>query len=123
MVTDFGILVEFLQGRATFRLRDSIGRQLFHPDLQRIGLVIRILLVESPTEHRLRMEMEGGSCKAIIANAGKEYSSDRLGYRVIRGIGMYDFRFEEPLQPDATLTLEYGMGVQALEITEAPDSE
>lgn len=121
LVTDFGILVEFLESKATFQLRDCIGRQLFHLDLQRIGLVVRILLVDSPTEHHLRMEMEGGSCKAIITNAGKEYSSDRLGYRVIGGIGMYDFRFEEHLQPDATLTLEYGMGVQALEVEAAAD--
>lgn len=120
LVTDFGILVELLQGQSTFRLHEGIGRQLSHPDLQRIGVIVRILPLGGTTDHRLRVEMEGGGCKAVIANAGKEYSSDRLHYIVRGGIGTYDFQFDEPLQPDATLTLEYGLGVQALEVVESP---
>lgn len=123
LVTDFGILVEFLEGKASFPLCDCVGRQFSHPDLQRIGVIVRILPLGSQAENRLRVEMEGGGCKVVIANAGKVYSSDRLPYCVRGAIGTYDFLFDESLQSDATLTLEYGMGVQALEVVESADAE
>jgi hypothetical protein len=145
LITDFAILVEDLKGRSTFQIRDWIGKAILHPDLSRIGLTVRLDVplcahcpekatrgryceehapdrwsrVRSPLErvegNRLRVQLEVGSCKAVIANGGKEYSSDRLSYTVCGGIGTYDFRFDEPLQPDARITLEYGMGVQSLE--------
>jgi hypothetical protein len=115
LVTDFAILVEYLEGRSTFRLREWIGKAISHPDLSRIGLTVRLLSLGDPQDHRLRVQLEGGHCKAVIANGGKEYSSDRLSYTVTGDIGIFDFRFDEPLLPDAQITLEYGLGVQALE--------
>jgi len=115
LVTDFGTLVEHLEGRSTFCVSEWIGKAIPHPDLTRITLTVRLLPLGEPREHRLRVQLEGGSCKAVIANGGKEYSSDRLSYSVSGGIGTYDFRFDEPLLPDAQITLEYGLGVQALE--------
>jgi hypothetical protein len=130
LITDFAILVEDLKGRSTFQISDWIGEAICHPNLSRIGLTVRLLPLDEPQDrwlrvrsppmeraegHRLRVQLEGGRCKAVIANGGKEYSSDRLSYTVYGAIGTYDFRFDEPLQPDAQITLEYGMGVQALE--------
>jgi len=87
LVTDFAILVESLEGRSTFQLGEWIGKAIPHPDLTRIGLTVRILPLGEPREHRLRVQLEGGSCGAVIANGGKEYSSDRLCYSVSGGIG------------------------------------
>lgn len=115
LVTDFAILVESVRGQATFRVGKWMGSTIVHPDLRRIGLTVRLLPGDAPTDNRLRMEIEGGSCKAVIVNNGKAYSSDRLPYRVMEGVGRYDFRFDAPLQPDAQITLEYGLGMQALE--------
>ncbi len=127
LVTDFAILVEYLKGKATFRLYEWLGKAISHPDLSRIGLTvrllplgalkqltIRLLPLGAQKHHGLRVQLEG-HCKAVIVNAGKEYSSDRLPYSVSSGIGIYDFRFDEALQPDTQITLEYGLGVQALE--------
>jgi hypothetical protein len=114
LVTDFLLLVEYLEGRATFPWVGWLGRALSHPDLSRIGLTVRVLPVDNPPHRQVRLELEGGSCKAVITNAGKEYSSDRLHYVVIRRIGTYSFQFDLPLQSDATLTVEYGLGVRAL---------
>lgn len=115
LVTDFGILVEHIEGRSTFLIGDWVGKPVFHPDLSKIGLSIRLIPIGDPPTHRLRVEMEGASCKVVISNAGKEYSSDRLSLYARGGYSEYDFRFEEPLLPDARVALEYGLGVQALE--------
>lgn len=115
LVTDFALLVEGLKGRSTFPLREWIGKALLHPDLGRIGLSVRLLPLGEPPDHRLQVQLQGGSCKAVIANGAKEYSSDRVSYKVSGGTGTFDFVFDEPLLPDAQITLEYRMGVQALE--------
>jgi hypothetical protein len=115
LVTDFGILVEYLQGQSTFRLKEWIGKPIAHPDLNRIGLTVRPLRLGKAGDHRLRLQLKGGSCKAVIVNGDKEYSSDRLPYTVRGRIGTYDFCFDEPLGPDARITLEYGLGAQALQ--------
>jgi hypothetical protein len=115
LVTDFAILVEYLEGQSTFRLSEWIGKAIPHADLSRIGLTVRLLPLGEPGDRRLRVQLEGGRCKAVIGNGGKEYSSDRLSYTVAGRIGAYEFRFDEPLLPDAQITLVYGLGVQALE--------
>src|SRR5262249_16612407 len=68
LVTDFGVLVENLQGRATFAIRECIGRQLSHPDLDRIGVTIRVLTNDGPDQRRLRVEAHGttNSCDAKV---------------------------------------------------------
>jgi hypothetical protein len=123
LVTEFGVLVEHLEGRASFLIRDCLGRELYHPDFPRIGVRIRVLPNGSPEHHRLRVEVFGATntCDAKVINAGKTYSS---GYTVRPDIhlGAWDFRFNEPLTPDATFILEYALGVRALEGTHGEEA-
>jgi hypothetical protein len=116
LVTDFGVLVEHLQGRATFPIQDCLGQQLSHPDLARIGVSIRVLPKEGPDQRRLRVEAHGvtDSCDAKVINASKTYSSS-YSVRPNIHLGAWDFQFNEPLNPDAVLVLEYGLGAMALE--------
>jgi Protein of unknown function (DUF4241) len=111
LVTDFGVLVEHLSGEATLLLSEWLGRSLQHADLARVGLTVR---VEQPSELKLVVLIAGGSCQAIINNAGKEYDSARLPYVIVNKVGSYQFALEGPLQADATVTLKFSLGVRAL---------
>lgn len=113
LVTDFGLLVEQVKGKATFRISEWLGRALEHPDLLRIGLKVRVL-PDKRSHLRLRLEMLGDSCHALVASRGKTYDSNRLSYCVTGGVGIYDFMFDEPLDDEANITLEYDMGARAL---------
>ncbi|MBI3411521.1 MAG: DUF4241 domain-containing protein [Planctomycetes bacterium] len=115
LVTDFGLLVENLEGIATLELGELIDREILHPDFAKIGLTVRIRTLGEPSEHRLLVQLKGGYARIVISNAGKEYSTDRMMRGASGGKEDLYFRFDGPLRSDATIRFEYGLGVRAFE--------
>jgi hypothetical protein len=111
LVTDFGLLVEGLQGSAEFLLRDCLDGVPSHPDLQRLGLSVRVRLEVGPPLS-VFVEYANGECAARLINGIHEahggYTSgdDDHGSRC--------FRLDEPLRDDAKLILTYSLGARAL---------
>lgn len=112
LVTDFGILLEDLEGEATFRLGESVGQTLRHPDFDRIGLTVRVL--PSLSNRNLRLETEGGDCEVIVTDGGNECFPNRSQFQVSGQMRSQDFWFAEPLRGNFQLTLRYSLGVRAL---------
>jgi hypothetical protein len=112
LVTDFGILVKNLEGVATFRLGDSIGQTLTHPDFYRLGATVRVIPCDS--DRNLRLEIEGADCEVIVTNNGKECFPHRSQFQIAGKVYSHDLWFLEPLSGDFSLTLRYSLGTQAL---------
>lgn len=112
LVTDFGILLKNLEGAATFRLGDSIGQTLAHPDFYRLGMTVRV--VPSDSDQNLRLETEGANCEVVVTNKGNKCLPHRSQLQVADRIYSHDLWFLEPLSGDSTLTIRYSLGTQAL---------
>jgi Protein of unknown function (DUF4241) len=127
LVTDFAILVQHLEGRASIRIRDVAGKTIEHPDLSAIGVEVRIIPqgkpypYHIPVNRHLRVELTGGGCTGIavkVSNVGKEYGPKQNSYTDGCTKGTLDFNFDEPLDIAAEIRLDYGLGVKALEVVE-----
>jgi hypothetical protein len=107
LVTDFGILIEGLEGQADFLLTDCLDGAPDHPDLKRIGLTVRVRIVKGPPLV-VRVEHKGGDCQPSIDNEGQPVRSGVYTGRGDRGT--WEFKPEGPLRPDARLRLTYSLG-------------
>jgi hypothetical protein len=111
LVTDFGVLVEGLQGSAEFSLRDCLDGVLRHPDLERLGLHVRVRLEEGPPLS-VMVEYEGGDLTLRLLNGGEEVGG---GYATGGADGgSRCFRLDGALQADARLIVSYSLGARAL---------
>jgi len=111
LVTDFGLLVESLEGRAEFLLTECRNQVVTHPDLEQIGLTVRVRIQKGPPL-RVLVDHKGGQCQPTIDNGGEELHP--RSYTGRGEHGTYEFHPEEPLQPDARLILTYCLGTRAL---------
>jgi hypothetical protein len=98
------------------RLIESMTKKASQMNLGGIKLRMPSLPERNQLCHHLQLTMEGGDCKAVITNAGKRYSSDRMQSMIRDGVTTLLFRFDEPLEPEAEISLEYSTGVQSLDI-------
>ena len=120
-------LVQLLEGRASIRICDVVGKTIEHPDLSAIGVEVRIVPQGKPypfhvpmTRH-LRVELGGKPARVSLVNVfnvGKLYGPKQNSYTDGCTKGALDFNFDEPLDINAEIRLEFGLGVKALEVVE-----
>lgn len=123
LVTDFALLVEHLEGKATFRMKSLLDRTADWSQLADVGIRIEVDPRPDPrafpNQNGCCIRMYGGHCKVVIHNANHEYSSDQLAYHSSDGVGTYNFRFQEELNLNAKVRFEFGLGVRALNTCES----
>jgi hypothetical protein len=124
LVTDFGLLVENVEGKSTVRMKSLLDGTANLDQLADLGIRIEVDPRPDPrafpNQNGCCVRMYGGSCKVVIHNANNEYSSDRIGYSSSNGVGTYNFRFQEELDPSARVRFEYGLGVRPLSQIDSP---
>lgn len=118
LVTDFGLLVEHLEGKTTVRLQSVIDGTAQLEELAAVGIRVEADPQPDPNTypnaHGCCLRLHGETCESVIINGNKEYSSHGIGYSHTGGVSTFNFRFTEPLDPRAKIRFEYGLGVRAL---------
>jgi hypothetical protein len=112
LVTDFGVLVEGIEGKSELPLSACLDGVHNHPDLKRLGIKVSVRIEEGPPL-RVHVDYEGDEdLTPAIENGGK--SLRYLGLSETEDGGSHLFESDGPLLPDARFLLTYSLGARAL---------